>query len=446
MNDLCSPIQRILLRIRRNKFEKEYLEILNLSENTLNKYLEQKQNDLFLHAYMHNKYYNRIFNRIGLLRNGKVDHSRISDIPLLTKDIIRKNQQELISDDYQTRKWFYNSSGGSTGEPVRLIQDDFYLKWRNATNYYYYKNILGIEEPIAKKVLLWGSERDVFKGRIGLKAKIQNRLTNTVFLNSFRITEQDIEKYTHTINSFKPEILRGYAGSLYDLCRYAERKKLQLYTPEIIISTAESLSDRMRETIESNFGTKVYNFYGSREVSNLAGECKAGLMHPFMFWNYQEILDQRNQPVKEGEEGKVVVTNLFNYSMPIIRYEIGDMAILGPERCSCKNILRTIKKITGRVSDRFALKNGTTIHGEYFTHLFYLKDWVRKFQVVQEDYETIRIYLVPNQEINLNEKRTIDAQIRLIMGSHSKIVWNIVDDIPKTASGKYVYTKSMVWR
>jgi phenylacetate-CoA ligase len=440
-------VREASFRMVRRKFETEYLEIASLSDKgALNEFTEQKRNQLFLHAYKHNSYYHRIFKQISLIQNEEVDPSKIPDIPILTKDIIRKNHTELISDDYQTRKWFYNSSGGSTGEPIRLVQDDVYLRWRNATNYYYYKNILGTEEPAVKKVLLWGSERDLFKGSIGFKAKIQNRLSNTVFLNSFRMTEQDIERYINTINSFKPEIVRGYAGSLYELCRYAERKKLPLYTPKIVVSAAESLSDMMRETIQSNFGTKVYNFYGSREVSNLAGECKEGLMHPFMFWNYQEVLDNHNQPVKEGEEGRVIVTNLFNYSMPLIRYEIGDMAILGPEKCSCGSILPTFKKITGRTTDHFVLKNGTTIHGEYFTHLFYLKDWVEKFQVIQEDYETVRILLVPSSEENQKDKKTIEAKIRLIMGSESKVVWDIVDDIPKTPSGKYLYTKSMVWR
>ena len=98
-------------------------------------------------------------------------------------------------------------------------------------------------------------------------------------------------------------------------------------------SAAETLTDEMRDQIERVFGRKLYNFYGSREVSNLAGECKDGLMHSFAFWNYQELLGEHNRPVKQGEEGKVVVTNLFNYSMPMIRYEIADMAVLGTERC-----------------------------------------------------------------------------------------------------------------
>lgn len=240
--------------------------------------------------------------------------------------------------------------------------------------------------------------------------------------------------------------MRGYAGSLYALCQYAEKKKKPLYTPKVVVSTAESLSDIMREVIQSSFGTKVYNFYGSREVSNLAGECKEGLMHPFMFWNYQEILDSHNQPVKEDEEGRVIVTNLFNYSMPIIRYEIGDMAIRGSDKCVCSNALPTLKKVTGRITDNFVLENGTIIYGEYFTHLFFKEKWVEKFQIIQEDYDRIRLVIVAKGKVPNHSMHDINEKIRLVMGQGCKIKWDFVDDIPKTPNGKYMYTKSLVWR
>jgi len=447
MKKIENVIRKIGLDLIKKKFESEYLQISDFSNrDSLNTFITQKRNDLYLHAYTHCRYYHELFKHIGLIRDGNVDTSRIAEIPILTKDIIRKHHQDLISDDYQTRKWFYNSSGGSTGEPIRLIQDDIYLKWGAATNYFYFKNILDIDEPMVKKVVLWGSERDLFQGSMGYKAKIQNWLSNTVFLNSFRMSRQDIEQYIHTINSFKPEIIRGYAGSLFELCRYAEKKKIPLYTPRIVVSAAENLSETMRDVIESNFGTKVYNFYGSREVSNLAGECKNGLLHLFQFWNYVEVLDKNNEPVREGEEGRVIVTNLFNYSMPLIRYEIGDMAILGQEKCLCGVVLPTLKKVTGRITDHFILENGTIIHGEFFTHLFYLKDWIIAFKVIQEDYFKIRIQIVIKNKINQSDQADIENKIKQVMGSKCKIIWDIVDDIPKTPSGKYLYTKSLIWK
>jgi len=435
----------IALKIKGKSFRREYHEIKNISnKDKVSEFQEKYLTKLLLHAYKNVPYYHRIFKEVGVINDGTVVLSKFNQIPILTKEIMRKHHKELISKDYTTRKWYYNSSGGSTGEPVRFIQDDQYNRWCAATNKYYYENILGIDEPSVKKIILWGSERDLFEGTRGLKAKVINWLTNTVFLNGFKMTEEDMGRYIKTINSYKPDLIRGYAGSLYELCRFAERKNLNLYTPKILISAAETLRDEMREKIEDVFGTKVYDFYGSREVVSLAGECKYGLMHLFAFGGYVEIRDNNNQAVNEGEEGKVIVTDLHNYSMPFIRYEIGDMAVLGPEKCKCGNVLPTLKKITGRITDHFVKEDGTVIHGEYFTHLFYLKDWVKAFQIIQEDYKRIRLLVVSEGEINVSEKRDIEDKIKLVMGKDCKIIWEFVDEIPKTPQGKYLYTKSLV--
>jgi phenylacetate-CoA ligase len=262
------------------------------------------------------------------------------------------------------------------------------------------------------------------------------------------MSTENIEEYIRTINSFKPEIVRGYAGSLFELCRYAEQKKIPLYTPKIVISAAENLSDKMRSVIESNFGTKVYDFYGAREIDHIAGECKHGLLHLFP-WNYIEVLDKDNQPVREGEEGRIIITNLFNYSMPLIRYEIGDLVILGPEKCSCGQILPTLKKVNGRILEQFILKNGTIVHAGFFGLLFdkvFEEEGIEKWQVIQEDYDKIQIKVVTRKELSDTFKNDTDKKIKVGMGPECKITWDIVDDIPKTISGKYQYTKSQVWR
>lgn len=430
--------------------EKEYHEISNiLDHDGLQKFIKLRLNDLLLHAYQHTRYYHEVFDQIGIVQGDRVDLSRIHEIPLLKKEIIRQRHEDLISDDYKDRYWFYNTSGGSTGEPVRLIQDRQLRKWSQATSHNYYQNILNIDEPIVKKIIVWGSERDLFTGTLGIKAKITNLLTNTIKLNSFRMTPEDIERYINTINSYKPDLIRGYAGSLHEICRYAERNNLSIYSPKVVVSAAETLTVEMRDQIERIFGRKLYNFYGSREVGGLAGECEDGLMHSFTFYNYQELLDKHNRLVKQGEEGKVVVTNLFNYSMPLIRYEIGDTAVLGPEHCSCGNILPTFEKITGRITDHFILKNGATVPAEFFIHLLGVvcnAGEIKQFQVVQEDYDKIRILVVMGVGFTKEYRKDVESKIKVAVGSDCKIIWDLVDNIPKTPTGKYLYTKSLIQR
>ena len=228
-------------------------------------------------------------------------------------------------------------------------------------------NFLGIDEPFVKKVLLWGSERDIFQGSLGWIAIVSIWLSNTVFLNSFRMTENDMERYLAIINSYKPDLIRGYASSLYVLSRYAEKKGVKVHSPKVIVSMAEMLTDKMREQIERVFKAKMYNFYGSRETNNLARECKEGLLHILAFHNYIEVLDWHNRPVQEGEEGRVIVTNLHNYSMPFIRYEIGDTAILGSKKCKCGSPLPMLKRIAGRITDHFMRDSNKLPYSSVYT-------------------------------------------------------------------------------
>ena len=441
-------ILTFLLKSTKRGLREELNEIEKIkSEKDLLMLEEKYLKALLLHAYYNVKYYNITLNEVGIIRNGEIDLDKFSTIPILTKSIIRQYREKIVSNDYMTRKWYYNSSGGSTGEPVRFVQDEMYRRWNSATNKYYYQDMLGIDEVHSRKVILWGSDRDIFEGTIGLRAKIGNWLTNTVFLNSFRMTKEDMEKYIKIINQYKPELIRGYAGSLYELCRFAEANNLKIFTPKILVSAAETLTDDMREKIESVFGTKVYNFYGSREVGPIAGECKHGLMHIFTFNNYVETINH-NKPVTENQEGNIIVTNLHNYSMPFIRYEIGDMAVSGPKKCKCGSPLPTFEKVTGRVIEHFIKKDGTVIPGEFFIHLIGVvcnSGFIRKFQVIQEDYERIRLLVVPSGTIDEHSKREITNKIRVVMGNECNIIWEFVDEIPKLKNGKYLYTQSLLY-
>lgn len=423
----------------------KYIEFNNIkSKEDLDVFKANNLRKLIIHSYNNVNYYKKIIEDINLSDGVKTDLNKFSELQLLTKELLKN--ENLISKDINKRKWFYNHSGGSTGEPTKFIQDQNYLTYSHASNDYYYNNILNIDERYVKKVILWGNQIDISKNT-GIKSKISNWLTNTTLLNSFRMSNEDMDKYIKTINSYKPDIIRGYSGSLYALSKYIKNKKLSIYTPKVVVGAAESLNNEMKESIEEALGTKTYDFYGSREVSNLAGECKEGFMH-ILPSSIIEILNKNNDPVSSGDTGKVIVTNLFNYSMPFLRYQIGDMATLGPKKCKCGNPLPTLKKIEGRITDYFTLEDGTMIAGEFFVHLLgvVLNDGkIKKFQVVQEDYRKIKILVVSDQ-LNQSEINNINHKIRKVMGQKCNISWNFVDEIYTTKSGKYLYTQSLISR
>jgi phenylacetate-CoA ligase len=443
-----NSIRELILQIKGKDVKKEYQEIKRIYNlNDLLKFQQRYLENLILHSYKHIPYYQNIFDKIDIIKNGKVNLSKFHEIPILTKDLLRKHQKELISKDYLKRKWYYNFSGGSTGEPTMFIQDNYYQKWYTASNKYYYQDMLNINEHNVKKILLWGSPQDLFKGSISFKNKMINWLTNTLILNSFKMTEIDMKSYIKSINTYRPDLIRGYAGSLYELANFSEKNKLKLHKPKILVSSAETLTSDMRTKIETVFGTKLYDFYGSRETSSIAGECKDGLLHIFSFNNYIELIDQNNNPPIEDQEGRIIITTLHNFSMPLIRYEVGDMAVLSPTVCSCGNYLPCFKKISGRLEEQFIKKDGTIVIGYFFVHLLGVlqnKGFLKKFQVIQEDFNKIKIRAILVKNLPESEKNEIEKKIQVAMGADCKIVWDFVENIPKTNSGKYLYTQSFV--
>lgn len=423
----------------------EYQEFNNIrSSRDLEKFREEALKKLIIHSYHNVPHYHYIMKEMGLTDGTTVDLSKYGDLPILTKEIINKEEENLTSKDYHERKWVYNYSGGSTGKPIRVIQDYSYTKHSIASNYYYYKNMLNIDEPYVKKILLWGSPSD-FSKTSGLKSKILDWFTNKVLLNSYRMTPEDMDGYIKTINSYQPDLIRGYSGSLYELAKHAKNRNTDIYSPPVLVGSAESLNTQMRNLIEEVFNTKIHDFYGSREINNLAGECEEGMMH-ILPANIIEILDDNNNPVSPGQTGKVVVTNLFNYSMPLIRYQIGDMATLGSLKCKCGNPLPTLEKIDGRLFESFVLEDGTIISGEFFVQLIGVycnKGFIDQFQVIQRAYDDLKV-LVVSESLSKSEIDDINEKIRIYMGQNCEIEWEFVSEIPPTTTGKFLYTKSLL--
>lgn len=364
----------------------------------------------------------------------------LKSLPVLTKEKIRAHFNQLQSKDLPRRKWHTNTSGGSTGEVVRLVQDDEYDD-RSAALGLFFNCLLGCEvgEPIVR---LWGSERDVESGTKSRKARFFNWLTNTTWLNAFHMSPERMLEFVRTLNQVRPRLIVAYAQAAYELARFAERERLSVAPQRAVLTSAGTLYPFMREQISRVFGCKVYNLYGSREVSDIACELpgRKGLwVAPWA--NFVEILDDAGEPVPAGREGNIVVTCLTNYAMPLLRYWIGDRGALLPDTKSAQ----VLKHVSGRNVDVFRTRDQTLIDGEYFTHLLYFRPWVGKFQVVQKAHEHIQFKVVRiNGEPARSELDEIATKARLVMGNDCRIDFDFVAELPPHPSGKYRYTISEV--
>jgi phenylacetate-CoA ligase len=224
----------------------------------------------------------------------------------------------------------------------------------------------------------------------------------------------------------------AYAESIDLLAKFIRRNKLAVHSPQFIISTAGTLHSGIRDSVQEVFRCPLYNQYGSREFGAIAVEMQdQDGLRGFPYLNHTEIID-----------GRVIITSLTNYSMPFLRYEIGDTAEPweGPQDSKLGCTRKVFRNITGRVHSQFKTSKGELIHGLFFTHQFYYLDWVKQFQVVQERMDHISCNLVLAADPVKPDLERIRAHIRAAMGDNCDVEFRIVDEIRPSASGKHVYT------
>ncbi|MBD2614926.1 phenylacetate--CoA ligase family protein [Nostoc punctiforme FACHB-252] len=418
-----------------NKFVKESSS--NISIDTTRELLTK----LLLHCQKSVPYYAKFMNNLS---SEEIIYQKpelyLKQLPILTKDIIRANFEELKSTDLAQRQWYLNTSGGSTGEPIILIQDAEYNDKSTAISLLF-SYLVGRElgEP---EVRLWGSEKDVFDGTMGWKATFFNFWKNTIYMNAFQMTPQRMRDFLKLLNTKPPKLIVAYAQAIYELAKFAEDENIKLVPQKAIITSAGTLYAWMRQKIETVFQCKVFNRYGSREVSDVA--CEKPEMQGLWVapWgNYIEIVDDDYNPVPPGVEGNILITSLTNFAMPLIRYKIGDRGTLSPEYKSGQ----ILQQVSGRNVDTFKAENGTLIDGEYFTHLLYFKNWVQKFQIIQKSYLEITIKIIKsNSDYFTEELDDIASKCKLMMGKDCVVNFEFVNHIPVSNSGKYRYTISEV--
>jgi phenylacetate-CoA ligase len=370
----------------------------------------------------------------------------LSRFPVLTKPVLRENFEKLKSLDIKKRHWFYNTSGGSTGVPTRMVQDYDFDAWVEGVHLVFDK-LLG-REVGDLEIKLWGSLRDVTQGTEGWKAILVNWVKNTKFINSFRISPEQMRQYIELINTAKPRIITSYVQTLYEIAKYAEHEGIEIHTNGAVTSTAGKLFPSAREKVERVFNTQVYDRYGSRELGDVAGEIPnfEGMWVP-PWANYVEITDQLGEHLPDGEEGEILVTSLCNFAMPMIRYQVGDRGIMSTTRKTHPSMRgQVMKEVMGRSLDSIINCNGEIIPGEYMTVMLFLRDWVKEYQVVQKGILhivfRIILYNFPPEQKELDE---ITAKVRLVMGCDCQVDWEFVNEIPDVGtSGKRRYVLSEV--
>lgn len=396
---------------------------------------EELLHSILLHAGATVPYYRELFTTIGLLKDGQIVMPNFDIVPVLERQELRASQAELTSSVAPARKTYWNTSGGSTGEPCVFLQDAQYLR-RTRYMTFLQKQQWGyvFGDPLLK---VWGDEREVLRGR-SLKRVLMQLLKNEVLINAFSFSERKKLQLIQYCNRMQSLFIVGYVQILFEFAQFLRASGHSIRPPRAVMVSAGVCYPEMRGVMEQVFQAPIVNRYGSREVGVIACEEPGS---PGLMVAPTCLLEvDTGSGIRQSGSGELLVTSLINEVMPLVRYRIGDSG----ELTQGANGVQILTKLHGRSVDLFRTADGTLIDGEFFTHLLYPVPGIKKFRVVQKTIRNIEFLILREDSTVLIDEDRISNAVQSVMGSDCTIKYSFVDALPVHPSGKHRYTISEV--
>jgi phenylacetate-CoA ligase len=397
----------------------------------------QKLQRLVQHAYIHVPYYRDVMRESGIDPASIKQLEDIQKLPLLAKNDIRSGLYfDLFADDHDKKDMLRISTSGSTGEPFVTYADTYQLEFRFATT------LRALEWTGwrfgDRQARLWHQTIGMSRLEI-IRERIDAWFMRRLFVPAYEMSPDALEEFVRKIREHRPVLVDGYAESFNFLAHYATEGGNPGFSPRAIMSSAQMLTESSRDAIEQAFGAKVFDKYGSREFSGIAYECAESRDHHVMDESYLVELLVDGRPANPGETGEVVITDLNNFSVPLIRYRIGDLAVAVDRSipCPCGRHLSRVGRIEGRTQAIVHCADGTWLPGTFFAHFF--KDYeyaVRFFQVEQTEAGAITLRLVRNARFTDHALAELLDGLRHFTGETTVIDVEFVDEIPLGTTGK----------
>ena len=390
-------------------------------------------------AYERNDFYRKRFQSIGAVPEDVRSASDLKILPILTKSELRKNLPGMITKGYPPDRLKKFKTGGSTGIPLDIYLTEECSELRNACARRHDRwSGWNIGEPIGA---LWGNVHDPQGFREVLKWHL---LQPCVFLDTMHVDTKAVERFAMQWRKVRPTLLFGHAHSIYLLSRYVEELAIDDIRPRGIISTSMMLLPHERKRIEKVFGDIVFNRYGCEEVSLIGSECEAhDGMHmnvEHLFIEFEDVIGMGTGTAGDAGPSDIIVTDLMNHAMPLIRYAVEDMGICTNRACRCGRGLPLMDGVVGRVADFLIKDDGTQIAGVSLIENTLTKyPGLDQMQIVQEELYEFRIKLVVEPGFREETGNELVRYFQSIFGP-VKVELEIVQHIPRENNGKYRFS------
>jgi len=408
-----------------------------LTEGQLRDAQWEKLIKIVRYAHAHSPYYRKRFVERSIDVAQIVSPEEFRNLPVLTKEDVQNRADQMISDEYAKEKLISAKTGGSTGKALKLYFDKQCEEMRNAAAIR--SDRWAGWELGMKRAGIWGNPPVANT----IKKKIRDGLHDRmIYLDTMNLNPKTISQFVNSWRRYQPQVIYGHSHSIYILAKYLGDRGIIDLRPRGVISTSMMLLPHEREVIEKVLLCRVTNRYGCEEVGLIACECEE---HNGMHLNadhlYVEFIREDGMPAKPGEEGKIVVTDLLNQGMPLIRYRVEDVGVPSSRRCPCGRGLPLMERVAGRVADFLIKKDGSQVAGVSLVErtVTAIKG-IGQMQIVQEKIDQLVLNVVRMAEYDEASERALLTEFASVFGKEVSIQLNYMDNIRQESSGKYRFS------
>jgi phenylacetate-CoA ligase len=386
------------------------------------------------HAFASVSFYQEWSRESGLEASDIRTVEDIKLLPIVTKDMVRDDPVRFCSTEYMRRREVFGlSTSGTTGKPLTIYCDP-----DSRTHHYAFFTRLRSWFGIGPQDF-----RATFFGRIIAKPEqgkppfwrydVSQR---NVLFSSYHLSRQNLPHYYRKLRELRPTEILGYPSSLARLAAYVQAEGLPPLQPKATIVTAETITEWQRAVIEEGFGSRVVNQYGCTEMVVFAAECEVGRLHINPEHGILEVLDENDQDVKDSVSGRLVCTGLVNRTMPLLRYDLGDVAKCDWHlTCECGRPFPVLQDIEGRCDDVLLTPDGRPLGR--MDPVFKGLRGIRETQIEQTDRHKLVFHMVLDESFTGSSRAELMREIRKRVGPSMEIEIRRVGEIPREPNGKF---------
>lgn len=363
---------------------KSILEIWNnpkKSADEIRSLQNKKLKKLIWYSYKWVPFYRRLFDKHGISPSDISHVEDLEHLPLLDKLTIKMEAEQLLSTQYAQNKLIRQTTGGSTGIPLAVYRSN-----RSAA----------LDKAAKLRTYFQNGYKPYFKIAVAQHLEPKQK-----FFHKFGIHREFAVPYRATIENqvkqialSKAEVIDAQPNRIELISRYLVSRSISLDHVQIIFTHSEKLTDSQRSLVRNAFGVNPIDCYGCTESAAIAAECER---HQGYHVNSDLVILESlplNGRNSDNSLQRIVLTNLNNFAMPLIRYEVGDLAIPSTQQCSCGSNFPLLAEIAGRTNDLMTLPSGEKISGFVLARSIEENDDVLQYRATQSRSGDIDIDLI----------------------------------------------------